>query len=280
MTRTIAIANQKGGVGKTTTAVNLAGWLSESGFEVLLIDLDPQGNLTSSLGVDRHSLGTTAYDLLLGESSLAEATLPEIRPGLDLVPARRELAGAEVELAQLEGKELRLRQAIDGNVDPYDIVIVDCPPSLGVLTINALSAASDVLIPIQCEYLALEGLMQLVSSLELLKRRINPALSILGVVMTMYDARTRLSADVVESVRAHFEGYSFSTIIPRSVRLAEAPSYGQTIIEYAPGSPGAQAYRELAAEVAGRIDPNQAGGPRADMAARQQTEALSTGNRF
>jgi chromosome partitioning protein len=254
VTKIVAVANQKGGVGKTTTAVNLAAWFAESGVDVLLLDLDPQGNLTSSLGVDRGALKYSTYELLVGEVSVPEATLPEVRPGLDLIAARRELAGAEVELAPLDQKEFHLRRALQGQVGAYDVVLIDCPPSLGLLTINALSAADEVIIPIQCEYLALEGLMQLINSMDLIKRRINPALDVLGVVMTMYDARTRLSADVVENVRRHFPRHIFEAIIPRSVRLAEAPSYGQTIVEYAPNSSGAEAYRALANEVAGRLE--------------------------
>jgi chromosome partitioning protein len=254
VTKIVAVANQKGGVGKTTTAVNLAAWFAESGVDVLLLDLDPQGNLTSSLGVDRGALKYSTYELLVGEVSVPEATLPEVRPGLDLIGARRELAGAEVELAPLDQKEFHLRRALQGQVGAYDVVLIDCPPSLGLLTINALSAADEVIIPIQCEYLALEGLMQLINSMDLIKRRINPALDVLGVVMTMYDARTRLSADVVENVRRHFPRHIFEAIIPRSVRLAEAPSYGQTIVEYAPNSSGAEAYRALANEVAGRLE--------------------------
>jgi chromosome partitioning protein len=254
VTKIVAVANQKGGVGKTTTAVNLAAWFAESGVDVLLLDLDPQGNLTSSLGVDRGALKYSTYELLVGEVSVPEATLPEVRPGLDLIAARRELAGAEVELAPLDQKEFHLRRALQGQVGAYDVILIDCPPSLGLLTINALSAADEVIIPIQCEYLALEGLMQLINSMDLIKRRINPALDVLGVVMTMYDARTRLSADVVENVRRHFPRHIFEAIIPRSVRLAEAPSYGQTIVEYAPNSSGAEAYRALAREVAGRLE--------------------------
>lgn len=254
MTRVVAVANQKGGVGKTTTTVNVAAWLADSGLDILVVDLDPQGNLSSTLGVDRSSIRESSYELLVGDASIADVTLPEVRPGLDLIAARADLAGAEVELAGLARKELQLRSAMTYQMGMYDLILVDCPPSLGLLTINALSAADHVIIPIQCEYLALEGLMQMTQSIELVRRRVNPGLNVLGVVMTMFDARTRLSTDVVDNVRAHFSGHSFDTIIPRSVRLAEAPSYGQTIVEYAPASTGALAYRALATEIAGRLD--------------------------
>lgn len=253
MTRVVAVANQKGGVGKTTTTVNVAAWLADSGLDILVVDLDPQGNLTSTLGVDRSTIGESSYELLVGDASIADVTLPEIRRGLDLVAARADLAGAEVELAGLARKEMQLRSAMTYQMGMYDLILVDCPPSLGLLTINALSAADHVIIPIQCEYLALEGLMQMIQSIDLVRRRVNPGLDVLGVVMTMFDSRTRLSTDVVESVRSHFSGHSFETIIPRSVRLAEAPSYGQTIVEYAPASTGALAYRALAREIAGRL---------------------------
>lgn len=277
MTKIVAVANQKGGVGKTTTAVNLAAWFAESGIEVLVLDLDPQGNLTSSLGVDRTNLPHSTYELLLGDIALPEATLPEVRPALDLIAARRELAGAEVELAGVDQKEYRLRRAIQGQVEAYDVVLIDCPPSLGLLTINALSAADEVIIPIQCEYLALEGLMQLINSMDLIKRRINPALDVLGVVMTMYDARTRLSADVVDNVRQHFPRHIFESVIPRSVRLAEAPSYGQSIVEYAPTSSGAEAYRALTGEVAKRLELER-GARFNEVLSSQEAFSISTGN--
>jgi chromosome partitioning protein len=254
VTTTVAIANQKGGVGKTTTTANVAVWLAESGANILVIDLDPQGNLTSSLGVDRSTLQGSSYELLLGESQVASVTLPEVRPRIDLIAARPDLAGAEVELAGLRRKESRLRQSMSAQTDLYDLILIDCPPSLGLLTINALSAADYVVVPIQCEYLALEGLMQMMESISLIQRRVNPDLSLLGVVMTMFDGRTRLASDVVENVREHFSGLAFESIIPRSVRLAEAPSYGQTIVEYAPDSSGALAYRALAREVLGRLE--------------------------
>lgn len=275
MTRTVAVANQKGGVGKTTTTANVAAWLAANGANVLVIDLDPQGNLTSSLGVDRSTLEVSSYELLLGEASVAEVTLPEVRPGLDLIAARPDLAGAEVELAQLERKETQLRRSMAPEAGFYDVILIDCPPSLGLLTINALSASDDVIIPIQCEYLALEGLMQMMESIALIRRRVNPGLAVLGVVMTMFDGRTRLSADVVENVRAHFTGHSFEAIIPRSVRLAEAPSYGQTIVDYAPDSTGALAYRELTREVAERLGMNSANG---QVSESLENQAVSTGN--
>lgn len=275
MTRIVAVANQKGGVGKTTTTASLAAWLAESGANVLVIDLDPQGNLTSSLGVDRTAIDGSSYELLVGASTIAEVTLPEVRPGLDLIAARPALAGAEVELAALDHKESQLRRSMASQAVFYDLILIDCPPSLGLLTINALSAAEYVIIPIQCEYLALEGLMQMMDSIALIRRRVNPDLSVLGVVMTMFDGRTRLAADVVENVRTHFSGHAFDAIIPRSVRLAEAPSYGQTIVEYAPDSSGAIAYRALAREVAECL---QIGDRVGQLTESLEAEPVSTGN--
>ena len=277
MTRIVAIANQKGGVGKTTTTANVAAWLAESGTNILVIDLDPQGNLTSSLGVDRATLQNSSYELLVGQSNVAEVTLPEIRPGVDLIAARSDLAGAEVELAGLAHQERQLRSMMAAGMGFYDLVMIDCPPSLGLLTINALSAADDVIIPIQCEYLALEGLMQMMESINLVQRRINPRLRLLGVVMTMFDGRTRLASDVVNNVREHFGDFAFDAMIPRSVRLAEAPSYGQTIVEYAPESTGALAYRELSMEVASRLGLQTTNGQKASSV---KPEPVSTGNGF
>ncbi|MEZ4524272.1 MAG: ParA family protein [Thermomicrobiales bacterium] len=278
MTRVVAVANQKGGVGKTTTTVNVAAWLADSGANVLVIDLDPQGNLTSTLGIDRAAVADSSYELLVGEADIAEVTLPEVRPGLDLIAARPDLAGAEVELAALDRKESQLQRSMSAQAVYYDVIMIDCPPSLGLLTINALSASSDVIIPIQCEYLALEGLMQMTNSIDLVRRRINPDLEILGVVMTMFDARTRLAADVVENVREHFSGHSFEAIIPRSVRLAEAPSYGQTIVEYAPDSSGALAYRKLAHEVAARLGLSDSIREIDQSASSLEIETVSSGN--
>lgn len=275
VTSIVAIANQKGGVGKTTTTANVAAWLAESGTNILVIDLDPQGNLTSSLGVDRSTLRGSSYELLVGQATVAEVTLPEIRPGIDLIAARPDLAGAEVELAGLDSKESRLRRAMGTEPGFYDLILIDCPPSLGLLTINALSAARHVIIPIQCEYLALEGLMQMMESINLIQRRVNPGLELLGVVMTMFDGRTRLAADVVENVREHFDTLAFEAIIPRSVRLAEAPSYGQTIVEYAPDSSGALAYRALSDEVMGRLGVDVEAD---ELSKSYETEMVSTGN--
>ena len=253
MGSTLALANQKGGVGKTTTAVNLAVYLAARGQRVLLIDLDPQGNATSSLGVDKRQLRASAYDVLIDGAQLADTVTPDVRPRLDLIGANPALAGAEIELVNLTRQQLRLRGALEPVRADYAVMIIDCPPSLGLLTVNALSAADEVLIPIQCEYLALEGLMQLINTIDLIKRRLNPALDVLGVAMTMYDARTRLSAQVVDEVRRYFPNRMFTTLVPRSVRLAEAPSHGRSIFEYDPGSRGAVAYRELGEEVAGRL---------------------------
>lgn len=253
MGQTLALANQKGGVGKTTTAVNVAHVLASQGFRVLLVDLDPQGNTTSSLGLDKRELESSAYDVLLGNADAGDVVLSDVRTGLDLIGANPALAGAEVELVSLRDREQRLRRGLEPLSDDYALTIIDCPPSLGLLTVNALTAARRIVIPIQCEYLALEGLMQLVNSMDLVKRRLNPALDVLGVVMTMFDARTRLSAEVVESVRRYFPSRIFKTVIPRSVRLAEAPSYGQTIVEYAPQSAGAEAYRSLTLEISSRL---------------------------
>jgi len=251
--RALALANQKGGVGKTTTAVNLAAYLAEQGHRVLLADLDPQGNATSSIGVDKNSIQQSTYEVLIDGQPVDRCTIENIRPSLDLLPANGMLAGAEVELVGLKRREYRLRESLAEVMDRYDAIIIDCPPSLGLLTVNALTAAGAVVIPIQCEYLALEGLMQLVNTIDLVRRRLNPALDVLGVVMTMYDARTRLSPQVVQDVRRFFPSRLLQTVIPRVVRLAEAPSYGQTIFEYDPSSRAAAAYGAIGEEIARRI---------------------------
>jgi chromosome partitioning protein len=249
----VAFANQKGGVGKTTTAVNAAVCLTRRGFRVLLIDMDPQGNATSSLGIDKATLARSVYDVLVDEVAVAQAITPTARPRLDLVASVPILAGAEVELVAVADRERRLAAALAAVVDRYDAVLIDCPPSLGLLTVNALTAARSVVVPIQCEFLALEGLGQLITTIDLVKRRLNPPLDVVGVLMTMYDARTRLSAHVVEEVRRFFPHRIFGTIVPRSVRLAEAPSYGQAITEYDPASRGAEAYEAFAGELAERL---------------------------
>lgn len=253
MARTLALANQKGGVGKTTTAVNVAAHLSQAGHDTLLIDLDPQGNTTSSLGVDKHGVQHSSYDVLIDGLPVAECWMTEVRPHLDLLPSNPGLAGAEVELIGLRRREYRLRDALESAADTHAVTIIDCPPSLGLLTVNALAAARDVVIPIQCEYLALEGLMQLINTIDLIKRRLNPSLNLLGVVMTMFDARTRLSSQVAQDVQRFFPSRTFQTVIPRAVRLAEAPSYGQSIFEYDPSSRAARAYGFLGDEIAERL---------------------------
>ncbi|MCX7624174.1 MAG: ParA family protein [Thermomicrobium sp.] len=253
MERVIAVANQKGGVGKTTTAVQLAAYLAQGGYRTLLVDLDPQANATSSLGVDRRALEATVYEALLDPAESDGALLAAVRPGLDLLPSSGVLAGAEVELVAASRREYRLRDVLERLAPRYAVVLVDCPPSLGLLTVNALAAARSVLVPIQCEYLPLEGLAQLVTTLDLVKRRLNPSLDVLGVVLTMFDARTRLALEVVKEVRRAFGARVFRTVIPRTVRLAEAPSHGQTIFEYDPASRAAQAYRELGRELVERL---------------------------
>lgn len=249
MGRVIAIANQKGGVGKTTTAVNLSAFLDQEGKKVLLIDIDPQGNATSGLGIDRAGIKHCIYDVIINEAPIAATIIPTSVAGLNLVPATIELAGAEVELVTAIAREKKLRNALQGIKEKYDYIIIDCPPSLGLLTLNALTAAEGVLIPIQCEYYALEGLGQLLNTIKLVTRHLNPVLKIEGVVLTMFDPRTNLSMQVVDEVKNHFPERVFKSIIPRNVRLSEAPSYGQPINIYDPRSRGAEAYRELAREV-------------------------------
>jgi chromosome partitioning protein len=247
--QTIACANQKGGVGKTTTVVNLATYLALAGERVLVVDLDPQGNATSGFGVSRGAAGRSVYDGVIDEATLEELVVPTAVEGLLLVPSSISLAGAEVELAPLSQRERRLARLLEPIGEEYDYVFLDCPPSLGLLTVNALTAADSVLVPIQCEYYALEGLSQLIATINLIRDHLNPDLAIKGVVLTMYDARTNLSAEVATEVRRHLGTAVFDTIVPRSVRLAEAPSYGQPIAMYEPESRGADAYRNLAAEM-------------------------------
>jgi chromosome partitioning protein len=249
--QTIACANQKGGVGKTTTVVNLASYLALAGDRVLVIDLDPQGNATSGLGLDR-ARERSVYDAVIDAVSLDELTVDGGVAGLSVVPSSIALAGAEVELAPLEQRERRLARLLGAVTTPYDYVMIDCPPSLGLLTVNALTAADSTLIPIQCEYYALEGLGQLLATINLVRDHLNPRLEIKGAVLTMFDARTNLSAQVAAEVRTHLAGRVYDTLIPRSVRLSEAPSHGLPIHAYAPASRGAQAYAALAQEFRAR----------------------------
>jgi chromosome partitioning protein len=250
----IALANQKGGVGKTTSAVNLAGELARRGQRVLLIDADPQGNATTSLGISKQGLAATTYDVVMGKAGLKQAVIPTGRPNYDLVPADENLAGAMVELVYVEERERRLERFVARIADRYDWVLIDCPPSLGLLTINALCAATSVLIPLQCEYLALEGLVQLKGTIERVQQHFNQQLEINGVVMTMFDGRTNLAQQVVEEVRRFFPNSIYNTLIPRTVRLSEAPSYGQLISEYDPQSRATLAYSALADELQRRAE--------------------------
>ena len=252
MAQTIACANQKGGVGKTTTVVNLASYLARSGDRLLIVDLDPQGNATSGLGVDRSSLDRSVYDAVVGACPITDLVTSTNATGVDLVPAAIALAGAEVELAQADARERRVHRLIATIADRYDLIFIDCPPSLGLLTINAFVAAREVLIPIQCEYYALEGLSQLLSNIELIEKHLNPELRLSTILLTMYDSRTNLAQQVAQEVRDHFPSQTLETIIPRSVRVSEAPSYGQSVISYDFASSGSLSYREAAAEIAWR----------------------------
>lgn len=249
MGRIIAVANQKGGVGKTTTSINLSASLAELGKKVLTIDMDPQGNTTSGLGIDKNQVENTVYELLLEEVSIDECIYTSVMEGLDVIASNINLSGAEVELISIENKEFLLKERISLLRDKYDYIVIDCPPSLNLLTINAMTTSDTVLVPIQCEYYALEGLSQLIHTIDLIKERLNPKLEIEGVVFTMFDGRTNLSFQVVENVKENLDRNIYKTIIPRNVRLAEAPSYGMPINMYDTRSSGAEAYRLLAEEV-------------------------------
>ena len=249
MSRIYALANQKGGVGKTTTAVSLAAYLAAAGQHVLLVDVDPQANATASLGVDKNKLDDSIYETLIDDVPMLEIVQPTAQTNLELAASSPQLAGAEIELVEARGRETRLRAAIRPLRDRYDYILIDCPPSLGLLTVNALAAAHGVIVPVQCEYLALEGLTQLMTTIQLVRRSLNPTLQLRGLVLTMFDGRANLARQVKEEVEKHFAGQVFSVPVPRNVRLSEAPSYGKPILAYAPSSPGAAAYQALANEL-------------------------------
>ncbi|MDR1800565.1 MAG: AAA family ATPase [Lachnospiraceae bacterium] len=249
MGKVIAVTNQKGGVGKTTTALNLSASLTEKGKRVLAVDVDPQGNMTSGFGVNKNELEKTIYDLIIGNAAIEDVILKNVYKRMNLIPSNVDLSAAEIELIDAKNKEYILRESLKEIKYGYDYVIIDCPPALSMLTINALTTADSVLVPIQCEYYALEGLSQLIHTVELVKERLNPDLGIEGVVFTMFDGRTNLSAQVVENVKENLNQKAFNTVIPRNIRLAESPSYGMPITQYDSKSPGAEAYRKLAKEI-------------------------------
>lgn len=252
MGKIIAIANQKGGVGKTTTSINLSACIAAKGKKVLVIDIDPQGNTTSGYGIEKNELENTIYELILGDCSIEDCILKEVFPNISILPSNVNLAAAEIELIGVEKKEYILKNEVDWVKDKYDFIIIDCPPSLSLLTVNAMTTADSVLVPIQCEYYALEGLSQLIHTVNLVKERLNPELDMDGVVFTMYDSRTNLSAQVVDNVKSHLNQNVYKTLIPRNIRLAEAPSYGKPINMYDPKSAGAESYMSLAEEVINR----------------------------
>lgn len=249
MAKKLAIVNQKGGVGKSTTAINLGAALAEKGLKVLIVDIDPQGNASSGLGIDKTEVEYSIYDLLLEDVDFSDVIISASESGLDIIPANIDLAGAEIELVSQISRESRLDKALQGDTDIYDYILIDCPPSLGLLTLNALTAADGVIVPIQCEYYALEGLGQLLETIKLVQNNLNSKLELEGVLLTMYDSRTNLSDQVADEVKKHFSNEIYQTVIPRNVRLSEAPSFGQSIINYDNRSSGAKAYRKLAQEV-------------------------------
>lgn len=249
MSKIIAVANQKGGVGKTTTSINISAYLAEMGKRVLCIDMDPQGNMTSGFGLDKDSIEKSVYELITGQEQLDECIQKEVLHNLDILPSNINLSAAEIELIGTDQKEYILRDEIAKVEENYDYIIIDCPPALSMLTINALTTAGSVLVPIQCEYYALEGLSQLIKTISLVRERLNENLTIEGIVFTMFDARTNLSNEVVENVRSNLDVHIYSTLIPRNIRLAEAPSYGMPITLYDPKSTGGQTYKELTAEI-------------------------------
>lgn len=272
------MANQKGGVAKTTTSVNLGAALALRGHRVLLVDVDPQSNATTGVGLDHRSVPLSTYDLLLGEASLAEVARPTKVKDLDCAPASLDLAGAEIELAGALARERKLGEALEGAGERYDLILLDCPPSLGLLTINALAAAQDLIVPVQCEYYALEGLGQLLGTAERVRRSVNPDLRISGFLLTMYDARTKLSSQVADEVRSHFGDTVFGTVVPRSVRLSEAPSFGEPVVTLDPSSRGAVSYRLLAAEVEERygLEVHVPPPPPAEPLTRSEPAAVAT----
>ena len=259
MSRIIAVANQKGGVGKTTTTVNLAACLAKEGKKVLLVDIDPQGNSTSGLGVDKRRVEKTVYDCLINEEPMENVAIPTMYENLCICPSNLELSGAEVELISVMGRENRLKQSLENVKDEYDFILIDTPPSLGLITINTLTAANSILIPIQCEFYALEGVSQLVETVKRIKKALNPTLYIEGIVMTMYDARTNLAVEVVDEVKRFFPDKVYRTIIPRNVRISEAPGFGRPVVYYDESSKGAQAYIDLAKEVMESENPQNNG---------------------
>jgi len=255
--RVLAVANQKGGVGKTTTAVNLGACLADLGYRTLVVDLDPQGNASTGLGIDTRALESSMYDVLMHDLPMEDCIEPASVRNLFVAPASLDLAGAEIELVPAFSREMKLKRALEGVLDQYDFLFIDCPPSLGLLTVNGLAAAQEVLVPIQCEYYALEGLGQLLRNVELVRRGLNPSLELSVIILVMYDARTKLADQVVNEVRQHFGAKVCRNVVPRTVRLSEAPSFGQPIIAFDPSSRGSLAYRELAKEVSGGTAPQR-----------------------